>query len=197
MFSSFFRWNVFHCVYHATSCPVLWVDSTNSVTLHEQNPRDQEREYRPCVGLHVELCETEVCFLDVNLVGTNVWLPKIEFLRGRFWFFKIHSKIGILEQSQSAMLCSISHMTILPEITRAVNIRNQTSQASVTSSFHFCNCLFQFAYQPQNVGSTNACQLQTFQDDLRADSWCGDLYHCSIVLQRISLHVPPCCRTMQ
>ena len=25
----------------------------------------------------VELCETEVCFLHIQLIGTNVWLPKI------------------------------------------------------------------------------------------------------------------------
>ena len=25
----------------------------------------------------VELCETEVCFLHIHLIGTNVWLPKI------------------------------------------------------------------------------------------------------------------------
>ena len=25
----------------------------------------------------VELCETEVCFLHIRLIGTNVWLPKM------------------------------------------------------------------------------------------------------------------------
>ena len=25
----------------------------------------------------VELCETEVCFLHIQLVGANVWLPKM------------------------------------------------------------------------------------------------------------------------
>ena len=25
----------------------------------------------------VELCETEVCFLHIQLIGTNVWLPKM------------------------------------------------------------------------------------------------------------------------
>ena len=35
-------------------------------------------EYRPCVNLHqeisasVELCDTDVCFLHVQLIGTNV-----------------------------------------------------------------------------------------------------------------------------
>ena len=26
----------------------------------------------------VELCETEICFLHIQLVGTNVWLPNIQ-----------------------------------------------------------------------------------------------------------------------
>ena len=30
----------------------------------------------------VELCETEVCFLHIQLIGTNVWLPKIHNLPG-------------------------------------------------------------------------------------------------------------------
>ena len=25
----------------------------------------------------VELCETEVCYLHIQLIGTNVWLPKM------------------------------------------------------------------------------------------------------------------------
>ena len=44
-----------------------------------------ERGYRPCVNQpskditsdSVELCETAVCFLHIQLIGTNVWCPKI------------------------------------------------------------------------------------------------------------------------
>ena len=36
----------------------------------EWNPKDRERESHPCVNLHRE----------IKLIGTNVWLPKIEFL---------------------------------------------------------------------------------------------------------------------
>ena len=45
--------------------------------LQSVNTREWEREYRPCVNLHREKCETEVCFLHIQLIGTNVWLPKI------------------------------------------------------------------------------------------------------------------------
>ena len=34
-----------------------------------------------------------------------------------------HAKLGILKLSQSAMLCSISNVTILPILTRAVNVQ--------------------------------------------------------------------------
>ena len=36
------------------------------------NPASKEMIYDS-----VELCETEVCFLHIQLIGTNVWLPKI------------------------------------------------------------------------------------------------------------------------
>ena len=29
------------------------------------------------ISASVELCETEVCFLHIQLIGTNVWLPKM------------------------------------------------------------------------------------------------------------------------
>ena len=32
---------------------------------------------REIISASVELCETEVCFLHIQLIGTNVWLPKM------------------------------------------------------------------------------------------------------------------------
>ena len=32
---------------------------------------------REIISASVELCETEVCFLHTQLIGTNVWLPKM------------------------------------------------------------------------------------------------------------------------
>ena len=37
-----------------------------------RNPASREN-----ISASVELCETEVCFLHIQLVGTNVWLPKM------------------------------------------------------------------------------------------------------------------------
>ena len=32
---------------------------------------------REIISASVELCETEVCFLHIQLIGTNAWLPKM------------------------------------------------------------------------------------------------------------------------
>ena len=40
-------------------------------------PKDQEREFHPRVDLHQERKSAEVCFLHIQLIGTNVWLPDI------------------------------------------------------------------------------------------------------------------------
>ena len=82
--------------------------------------------------------------------------------RSRFWVFKISDKTRVLNQSQPALLCSVSHMTILFEFTRVVHVRYQSIQAFVT-----CFCLFRyrtskFVHRPQNVWSTHACQIQAF-----------------------------------
>ena len=59
----------------------------------------------------VELCETEVCFLHIQLIGTNVMTSKNAqcSTRSRFRVFKISCKIGFLKQSQSALFSSIPH----------------------------------------------------------------------------------------
>ena len=125
---------------------------------------------RKIISDSVDLCETDVCFLHIQLLGTNVWLPDKftqDSHRNRFWVFKI-SEVRTLKQSQPAPLWCISHMTTMLEVTRVVYMTNQTREAFVTSSGPFCDCSCKFVYRPQYVWSTNACQLQTFQDNLRA-----------------------------
>ena len=78
----------------------------------------------------------------------------------RLGIFKISGKIGVLKHSQSALLRTVSHMTILPEFTREVDVRNQTSQASATSSKPFRDCSCQFVNRPQNIRSADARQYK-------------------------------------
>ena len=33
---------------------------------------------REIISAYVELCETDVCFLHIQHIGTNVWLPKMQ-----------------------------------------------------------------------------------------------------------------------
>ena len=62
---------------------------------------------REMISASVELCETEVCFLHVQLFGTNVRLPKMH---------RIPPDVDF--ESSRSPACSVSHMTMY-EIKRA------------------------------------------------------------------------------
>ena len=121
---------------------------------------------REMISASVELCEDISLFLTHLFIGTNVW-PKIAgFHRSRFCVFKFTGKFRVLKQSQSALLCSISHMTMLFKFTRMVNPRsqNEPSVCNKLGPIGDCSCKF-----VRNDLSTNACQMQTFQDKFRAN----------------------------
>ena len=52
-----------------------------------------------------------------------------------------------------------------------MNVRDQTSQAFVTSSGPFGDSSCKFLYKPKTVLSTNSGQIKTFQDNSRANVW--------------------------
>ena len=85
----------------------------------------------------VELWETEVCFLNIPLFGTNFSSSEDTKKSPRSWFriFKVTSKVWVLGQYQSALLCCTSQVAILSVVTHVVSVRCQTSQTFVTSSF--------------------------------------------------------------
>ena len=68
-------------VFSQTGCPVLYESDACFHELRRSNPTNQVRGYHPTSILHpnklfsdsVELCETEVCFLYIELIGTNVY----------------------------------------------------------------------------------------------------------------------------
>ena len=82
----------------------------------------------------VELFETEICFLHIQLIGTNVWIPKMHNVPPDVDFESSRSpaKIGVLKQSQSPLFGSVSHMTILFVITCVMDVRDQTRYSFVT-----------------------------------------------------------------
>ena len=86
-----------------------------------------------------------------------------------FWILKISCKIGVLKESQSALFSSITHTTILLLVfTCMMNVGDQTSQASVTSSCPLRDRSCKFLHWPQNIRSSNTCQVQAFQNNMRA-----------------------------
>ena len=95
----------------------------------------------------VELCETQVCFLNIQLIRTNVQCSTWSGFR----VLKISCKIGVLTQSQPALFCSITHVTILFVFTCMMNIRYQAIQALVTGSGPFRNRSCKFVHWPQNI----------------------------------------------
>ena len=54
-----------------------------------------------------------------------------------FWILKISRKIGVLKQSESALFCSVTDVTILFVFTCMMNVTDQTIQAFVTGSGPF------------------------------------------------------------
>ena len=82
----------------------------------------------------VELCETEVCSLHIQLIGTHVWLSKIHKSPPvvDFWVFQVFCKIRILKEYCSALLCCVTHLTILPKFTCVMNVDVKTRQTFVT-----------------------------------------------------------------
>ena len=67
-------------LYHLWCCWIALGKNT-SLTKSQRSragiPSMRKPASREITSASVELCETEVCFLHIQLVGTNVWRPKI------------------------------------------------------------------------------------------------------------------------
>ena len=126
-----------HELSSCTGLSVLWlfwyVFSWRTATIgsHKSSagiPSNLNPASKEMISDSVELCETKVCFLHIQLIGTkrmtsenaqcSTWCT--------FWILKISCKVGVLNQSQSALFCSVSHMTILFVITCMMNVWNET-----------------------------------------------------------------------
>ena len=58
-----------------------------------------------------------------------------------------------------------SEMALLSVITCVMNVRDQTRQASVTSSGPLCDYSCHFVHEPKKVKSTSSGQRWAFQDN--------------------------------
>ena len=78
----------------------------------------------------VELCDTEVCFLHIQLLGKNVWLPKMHNVPPEVDFESSRSpaKSESWNNTNRQMLRRITHMTILKVITRVMSVEIQRAK---------------------------------------------------------------------
>ena len=63
------------------------------------------------------------------------------------------------KQSQSTLLCSVSHMTILFVFICVMNVRHQAIQAFVTGFGPFCDRSCKFIHWPWSIRSSNSAKL--------------------------------------
>ena len=126
-----------------------------------------EREYRPCV-IQRSMIFLRTLSKHIHLIGARG--STSENAHYSSWcglgVFKVSSKICVMKQPEPAVFCSVFHMTTLSLLTRVMHVRNQTSQASVTSSRPLRDCSCQFVHRPQNVRSADARQIKAFESTL-------------------------------
>ena len=60
---------------------ILWVIPSTSMTRSHKSSAGSQSNLNPAskvmISVSVELCDTDVCFLYIQLIGTNVRLPKM------------------------------------------------------------------------------------------------------------------------
>ena len=148
---------------HSDPC-LVFVFFGSFPALQWPNPTSQAQVNRPYANQHPtmisdsESCETPTiasctsnyrykCSTSIN-AQNSAWCW--------FWIFKITCKVWILKKPQSTMLSRISHMTILAEITREINLGKSSWKSSVTCLSPFCDRSCQF------VDLTKECEVDQF-----------------------------------
>ena len=149
--------------------------------------RSRAGESHPCVNLHsreitsasVELCETEVCFLHIQLIGTNVCLPKMHMSPPDVDFESPRS----LAKSESwnnpdLHCCAVFHTW------QSVWVHMCDEYISTSKSVHGrCNTM-----------STNTCQIQAFQNNLWANFYNSPTDPITPILNSLVVVNAWCCR---
>ena len=80
------------------------------------------------ISASVELCESEVCFLHIQLMGTKVQLPKKKKILLDVNFESSRSPAKSESWNNPNLHCgAVSHMTILSVVICVVNVWDQTS----------------------------------------------------------------------
>ena len=152
----------------------FWVEFKDSKKIRSHKsraeiPSNLSPASKDLISDSVELCETDVLLLKHptywNKCMTSKKMhnvpPEEDFESSRS-----PEKIRVLTQSQPALFLSITHLTILCVFTCVMNVGNQEIQAFVTGSGPFRNRSCTIVHWPQNIRSSNTCQVQAFQKKL-------------------------------
>ena len=118
---------------------VVWVVFPRAETIISHNsrtgiPSNLNPASKEMISDSVELCETEVCFLHIQLIGTNVWLPKMHNVPPEVEFESSKSPAKSESWNSPSQHCfgSNTHIAILFVFTCVMNVCNQSIQAFVT-----------------------------------------------------------------
>ena len=133
----------------------------------------REPASREIISASLELYETEVCFLHIQLIGTNVWLPKMYRIPPDI-DFESSTSLAKSESWNNAILrccavfptlqyCRYSLAWWMYEIKRAKRLSQDFCP--------FCDHMSKFIHRPQNIRSPNTSQTQTFHSKLWANCW--------------------------
>ena len=124
------------------------------------NPSIRNPASREMISDSMELWETAVCFLHIQVTGTNVLLPKVHKTPPEVdlesWRSPAKSEAWNKPSQQCCAVCPTWQHCRKSFVWW--NVRNQPSQASVTPS---CDWSRKLVVWPQYVRSSNACQIQT------------------------------------
>ena len=95
--------------------PEIWdtLPKTETIRSHNSragNPSNLNPVSKEMISDSVEMCETEVCFLHIQLIGTNVWLPKTHNVPPEVDFESSRSP----EKSESWNSPSLHYFAVLP-----------------------------------------------------------------------------------
>ena len=103
----------------------------------------------------------------------RMWLPKLHKNRHDVDFEPSRSPEKSESWNTPALhwCACVTHMTLLPKFTRVMNVRDQTCQTSVTCFGPFRYRTSRFVHWPQNIRSTNTCQISACQNNLRTCFW--------------------------
>ena len=114
------------------ACFLWFVFPWRTATIRSQKssagiPSNLNPASKEMISDSVALCETKVCLLHIQLILNECVASKSAqcSTRSRFWILKISCEIGVLKQSQSALFCIVSHMTILFVFICMMNVRDQ------------------------------------------------------------------------